>query len=276
MEMFNLAEKFKSLKLELGEDLIVHLVLISLPTHFGLMEWTTNFIMFIDDYSRYNYLYLIHDNSQPPDVFKSFKAEVELQLRKKIKVIKSDHGGEYYSRYDGLREQRPGSFVLFLGECGNVLQYTMASKSSMNESLWGEVLKIVVHIFNRVPTKAVNKTPYELWTGKKPNINHLHIWGCLAEARPYRPHERKLDSRIILFQTGNVRILEEVEFGKEGNIRNVLFEEESVNDIGQVLMLITVQETTPLIGDNVQTIDPDIVLEQDYDETLPQTPIEQP
>ncbi|RDX85571.1 hypothetical protein CR513_33217, partial [Mucuna pruriens] len=81
---------------------------------------------------------------------------------------------------------------------------------------------------------------------------------------------------MILFETGNARILEEFEFGKEENIRNVVFEEESVNDIGQVLMPITVQETTLVIGDNVQTIVLDIVLEQDYDEALPQTPIEQP
>ncbi|RDX90800.1 hypothetical protein CR513_27307, partial [Mucuna pruriens] len=55
-----------------------------------------------------------------------------------------------------------------------------------------------------------------------------------------------------------------------------IFEEESVNDIGQVLMPITVHETTLVIGDNVQIIVPDIVPEQDYDEAFPQTPIEQP
>jgi len=74
------------------------------------------FISFIDDYSRYSYLYLIHEKSQFLDIFKSFK-EVELQLGKKIKVIKSDHGGEYYGRYDGSGEQRPRPFVLFLKEC---------------------------------------------------------------------------------------------------------------------------------------------------------------
>ncbi|RDX74967.1 hypothetical protein CR513_45206, partial [Mucuna pruriens] len=52
-------------------------------------------------------------------------------------------------------------------------------------------------------------------------------------------------------ETGNARILEEVEFEKEENIRNVVFEEESINDIGQVLVPIIVQETTPIIGDNV-------------------------
>ncbi|RDX98065.1 hypothetical protein CR513_19065, partial [Mucuna pruriens] len=231
MEISNLAAKLKSLKLELGEDLIVHLILISLLAHFAQ--------------------------------FKSFKAKVELQLGKKIKVIKFDRGGEYYGRYDGLGEQRPGTFALFLRECGVVPQYTMPSKPSMNESLWGEALTTTVYILNRVPTKAVNKTPYELWIGKKPSIKHLHIWGCLAEAWPYRQHERKLDSRTVsyyfvgsiersrgykfydptsrsFFEMGNARILEEVEFEKEENIRNVIFEEESVNDIGQVLMPITI------------------------------------
>ncbi|KAJ9557218.1 hypothetical protein OSB04_011832 [Centaurea solstitialis] len=53
------------------------------------------FITFIDDYSRYGYLYLIHEKSQSLDVFKNFKAEVELQLGKKIKAVRSDCGGEY-------------------------------------------------------------------------------------------------------------------------------------------------------------------------------------
>jgi len=63
------------------------------------------FISFIDDYSRYNYLYLIHEKSQSLDVFKSFKAKVKLQLGKKIKVVKFDRGAEYYGRYDGSGEQ---------------------------------------------------------------------------------------------------------------------------------------------------------------------------
>ncbi|RDX90070.1 hypothetical protein CR513_28108, partial [Mucuna pruriens] len=131
----------------------------------------------------------------------------------------------------------------------------MSKKSSMNETL-----KIALYILNKVPTKAVNKTPYKLWTDKKSSIKHLHIWGYPVEARPYRSHERKLDSRIILFETRNARFLEEVEFGKEENIRNVIFGEESVNDIGQVLVPIIVEKTTPIIGDNIH----------------PQTPIEQP
>ena len=66
------------------------------------------------------------------DIFKDFKADVELQLGKKIKVVKSDRGGEYYGRYDGSGEQRPGPFALFLKECGIVPQYTMPGTPRMN------------------------------------------------------------------------------------------------------------------------------------------------
>ena len=75
---------------------------------------------------------MIHEKSQALDMFKSFKAEVELQLGKKIKAVKSNRGGEYYGRYDGSGEQRLGPFAIFLKECGIVPQYTMLGKPSMN------------------------------------------------------------------------------------------------------------------------------------------------
>ena len=74
---------------------------------------------------------------------------------------------------------------------------SMISHSNFPISLCGEALNTVAYILKRVPTKATAKTPYELWTGKKPSLKHLHIWGCPAEARPYRPHEKKLDSRTV-------------------------------------------------------------------------------
>ena len=52
---------------------------------------------------------------------------------------------------------------------------SMITHSILPESLWGEVLKTAAYLFNRVPTKVIDKTPYELWTGKKPSLKHLHI-----------------------------------------------------------------------------------------------------
>ena len=59
------------------------------------------FITFIDDYSRYGHIYLIKEKAEALDKFQSFKAEVELQINKRIKAVRSDRGGEYYGRYDG-------------------------------------------------------------------------------------------------------------------------------------------------------------------------------
>ena len=65
-------------------------------------------------------------------MFKNFKAEVENQLSKKIKSVRSDHSGECYGKYDGSGEQHPGLLAKFLDECGIIPQYTMFGSPTMN------------------------------------------------------------------------------------------------------------------------------------------------
>lgn len=74
---------------------------------------------------------------------------------------------------------------------------SMISHSNLPKSLWGEALKTVTCILNRVPTKVAPKTPYELWTDRKSSLKHFHIWECPAEARLYRPYEKKLDIKTV-------------------------------------------------------------------------------
>ena len=113
---------------------VLELVHTDICGPFPTVSWNGQqyFITFIDNFSRYGYLYLIHEKSQSLEVFKSFKVEVENQLNKMIKNIRSDRGGEYYSKYDGSGEQCPGPFAKFLEECGIVPQYTMPGSPSMN------------------------------------------------------------------------------------------------------------------------------------------------
>ena len=90
------------------------------------------FITFIDDYSRYSYIYLIRDKSESLDTFKIFKVEVENQIKKMIKQVISDRGGEWYGRNDASGEQCPGSFARYLEQSRIVPQYTMPDTPSMN------------------------------------------------------------------------------------------------------------------------------------------------
>jgi hypothetical protein len=60
-----------------------------------------------------------------------------------------------------------------------------------------EALKTAAHILNRVPSKSVPKTPFELWNGRKSSLNYLKVWGCPAEAKLFDPQQKKLDSKTI-------------------------------------------------------------------------------
>jgi hypothetical protein len=63
--------------------------------------------------------------------------------------------------------------------------------------VWMEALKTTTHILNRVPSKSVPKTPYELWFGRKPTLNYLRVWGCPAKARLFNPQQKKLDTKTV-------------------------------------------------------------------------------
>ena len=49
---------------------------------------------------------------------------------------------------------------------------------------------------NRCPTKSVrNKTPNEAWSGSKPSVGHLRIFGCIAYAHVPEQKRKKLDDK---------------------------------------------------------------------------------
>jgi hypothetical protein len=55
------------------------------------------FITFIDDCTRFCYMYLMKTKDEALHYFKTYKAEVETQIEKKIKHLWSDRVGEYFS-----------------------------------------------------------------------------------------------------------------------------------------------------------------------------------
>ena len=134
--------------------------------------------------------------------------------------MRSDRGGEYYGRYIE-NVQAHGPFAKFLQEHGIVGQHTMSgspdqngvaerrnrtlvdmvrsmlSNSNLLKFLWTDALKMTVYILYRVPTKAVSKTPFELWENWKSSLRHMRVWGCPYEVRIYNPHEKKLNPRTL-------------------------------------------------------------------------------
>ena len=154
---------------------------------------------------RYGYIYPIKERSEALDKFKIFNAEVESQHDLKVKIVRSDRGEEYYGRHTPY-DQVLGPCARFLMENGIVAQYStpgkpqqngvaerrnrtlmdmvrsMMSYSTLPINLWMEALKTAIYILNRVPSKSVPKTPYELWTGREPSLNHFRVWA--VQLRP--------------------------------------------------------------------------------------------
>nr|GFB07575.1 retrotransposon protein, putative, Ty1-copia subclass [Tanacetum cinerariifolium] len=134
------------------------------------------FITFTNDFSRYGYVYLLKHKHEVFETFKVFQKEVENQLGKTIKSLRSDRGGEYMSQ----------EFLDHLKEHGIIAHHTspyttqnnrvserrnqtlldmvrsMMSQTTLPKYFWDYALKTAARILNMVPTKKVNKTPYEI------------------------------------------------------------------------------------------------------------------
>ena len=55
---------------------------------------------------------------------------------------------------------------------------------------------MATYLLNRVPSKAMPKTPYEMWCGKTSSYKYLRVWGCAAYVK--QPVGDKLDMRSSL------------------------------------------------------------------------------
>ena len=71
---------------------------------------------------------------------------------------------------------------------------SMMSQTDLPISFWGYALETAAFLLNRIPSKAVEKTTYELWTGKRSSLSFLEIWGC--EAYVKRQASDKLASKF--------------------------------------------------------------------------------
>ena len=71
---------------------------------------------------------------------------------------------------------------------------SMMSKSDLPLSFWGYALETAAFTLNRLPSKSVDKTPYEIWTVKSHSLSFLKIWGCEAYVKRLqsdKPHPNR-------------------------------------------------------------------------------------
>ena len=168
------------------------------------------FIVFVDDKTHYVWIYVVKHKHEVFGKFVEWKSFVENSSGYKVKKLRTDNGGEYtstefesYLKKEGIEHQYT---IPKTPEQNGVSERmnrtlveavrTMLADSRLPHRFWAEALSTAAYLVNRSPTRTLDgKTPFEAWYGKKPNVNHLRVFGCCAYTHVPKDERKKLDPK---------------------------------------------------------------------------------
>nr|XP_028952473.1 uncharacterized protein LOC114822304 [Malus domestica] len=153
-------------------------------------------------------VYFLRNKSEVFGIFKKFKSTVELQSGYRLKKLRSDRGGEYtsvefrefceemgmerqltvaYTPQENGVAERKNRTVVEMEKC-------MMIEKGVPFDFWVEAVNTIMYILNRCSTKSLDKkTPFEAYSGRKPRIKHLKIFGFICCAHIPNQLRQKLD-----------------------------------------------------------------------------------
>jgi histone deacetylase 1/2 len=172
------------------------------------------YVHFIDDFSRFTWIYPLKQKSETVQAFIQFKNLVENQFNKKIKTIQCDGGGEYkpvqkiaidtgmqfrmscpYTSQQNGRAERKHRHIAEFG-------LTLLAQAEMPLHYWWEAFSTAVYLINRLPSLVTqNKSPYSLLYHKEPEYNSLKPFGCACYPclKPYNQHKLQFHTTRCVF-----------------------------------------------------------------------------
>uniref|UniRef100_A0AAV1U5Z9 Integrase catalytic domain-containing protein n=1 Tax=Peronospora matthiolae TaxID=2874970 RepID=A0AAV1U5Z9_9STRA len=165
-------------------------------------------VTFIMMKSRYVTVYPLRKKSDVASAFKRFYQDVKTASGTKIKVLRSDNGGEYrnetmnsfckakfikqeftvpYNPEQNGMAERMNRTLVEMTRC-------MLKESGLDKSYWCEALMTAADIRNILPN-ASNKSssPHEMVFKKVPRIDHMRVFGAQCYAHVAKEKRKKLD-----------------------------------------------------------------------------------
>ncbi|RVW49230.1 Retrovirus-related Pol polyprotein from transposon TNT 1-94 [Vitis vinifera] len=186
------------------------------PSPVASIDGSRYFVVFIDDYSRYSWIFPMKSRSEILSIYSNFAKMVETQFSKRIKTFRSDNALEYTQH----------AFQALLHSYGTIHHLTCPGTSQQNgraerklrhildtvralllsakipAPFWGEASLHAVHAINRIPSTVIhNQTPYERLFGSPPNYHHLRSFGsaCFVLLQPHEHNKLEPRSRLCCF-----------------------------------------------------------------------------
>lgn len=160
---------------------------------------------FTDDYSNAVFVYFLKTKSDVVQATEKFLADTTPYG--KVKCIRSDNGTEFmcrdfqtllrknkikhetsapYSPHQNGTAERGWRTLFEMGRC-------MLIESQLPKCVWNYAVQTAAITRNRCFNKRTGKTPYQMLTGKKPNLSKMQKFGSVCYT--YKQNKGKLDSR---------------------------------------------------------------------------------
>ncbi|KAG7543090.1 Ribonuclease H-like superfamily [Arabidopsis thaliana x Arabidopsis arenosa] len=204
------------------------------------------YLVIVDHFTRYTWLYPLKQKSQVKDVFVVFKALVENRFSSRIRTLYSDNGGEFVAlrsflashgishltspphtpEHNGIAERKHRHVV----ETGLAL----LTHASLPKTFWTYAFAAAVYLINRMPTEVLHgASPYAKLFQQPPNYQKLRVFGCLCYPwlRPYATNKLDNRSSMCVFLgyslTQSAYLCFEVSTGRIYTSRHVQFVEET-------------------------------------------------
>ncbi|KAK9911087.1 hypothetical protein M0R45_035010 [Rubus argutus] len=168
------------------------------------------FVTFVDDFTRITWLYLLKFKSDVVNVFKDFHKLVHTQFSSSIHILRSDNGSEYMS--NNMSQYLSTQGILHQTSCvgtpqqngvaerknRDLLEKTRALMFQMNvpKRFWSHGVLTATYIINRLPSSVLAfKSPLEVLKGRKIDLSHLKVFGCICFVHVQAHQRDKLDPR---------------------------------------------------------------------------------
>ena len=180
------------------------------PVHISSLEGSKYAIVFTDDYTGTIFVYFLKNKSDASKATARFLADISPYGT--VKRIRTDCGTEYineefralmdknrirhetsapYSAHQNGTAERSWRTLFEMARC-------LIIQAEVTKALWNHAVRTAAYIRNRTYSKRLQKTPYEAFTGKKPNIKNMHAFGTGCYA--YKQETKKLEEKATFGQ----------------------------------------------------------------------------
>lgn len=167
------------------------------------------FLLLQDDCSRMLFVYFLKSKDQVFEMFKLFKAMAENQTNRKVKCLRSDNGGEFcnqnfeaFLQKSGILHQKTNPYTPEQNGMIERMNRTIVEKSrcllfdaNLKKELWAEAVNTSVYLYNRSSVSGIKTTPFEAWTGQKPNVANFRVFGSKVMCHIPKEKRHKWDKK---------------------------------------------------------------------------------